>query len=303
MRLVVLILTTVLMSGCSGLFLYPDRYNYFPDVFKYVELSEGNIPTTSGAKLHYWMIPAQHNKQVDKVQKGLVVQIHGNGQNLTSHVRGLGWITEAGYALAAFDYRGYGQSNGEAALKNAYADVATALDYFSQLADKSNLPIIFYGQSLGGTLLLKTFSSHPGRWKPKAIVVEGSFYSYSGIAREKLASRWYSWPLQWLAYLLITDKYSLEKSELQSISPTPVYMFYSEKDPIVPVHHGQKIFANLPDANKQFFSYPEFGHINSMWVQEGRFRKVLLDLLDKTSTHPNKKIDNQGRCKDQNLDP
>ena len=65
-------------------------------------------------ELHYWRIPAQKRKVVDPHPKGWVVQVHGNAQNLTSHVRGLGWVTELGYGLLIFDYRGYGSSTGKA---------------------------------------------------------------------------------------------------------------------------------------------------------------------------------------------
>ncbi len=279
-RLCVFSFVLLAATGCSSLFLYPDRRDYFPDAKKFIVYDEGFIPASGGEKLHYWMIPPQKNKVPLKESKGIIIQVHGNAQNLSSHVRGLGWITEAGYTLAIFDYRGYGKSSGKASLGDAYSDVQTALDFITTNLNPNKLPVFFYGQSLGGTLLMKAVSSSPGRWQPKLIVIESSFPRYSSIAREKLSLNWFTWPFQWLAYPLITDRYSLKEEELQSIAPIPVYMFYSERDPIVPVHHGRKIFEQLKEP-KFFFSYPEPGHINSMWVQDGKFRKVLVDALEK----------------------
>lgn len=271
------------LVGCSGLFLHPDRANYFPEAKLKIVYEEGFIPTEeAGEKLHYWVVPAQLNKVLDKKPKGVVVQVHGNAQNLTAHVGSLGWLTAAGYHLIIFDYRGFGQSTGSASLGKAYQDVQTALDHIAKNLNPQNLPIFFYGQSLGGTLLAKAVSSSKGRWHPRMIVIESSFFSYPGIAREKMASTWFTWPFQWMAYLLITDLYSLRDEELATLSPTPTHLFYSEQDPIVPIHHGRRIFEGLREP-KAFHSYPDFGHINSMWVQEGKNRKILLDALEKAA--------------------
>jgi uncharacterized protein len=270
----------ILATGCSGLFLHPDKVNYFPKAKDFVVYDEGFIPASKGEKLHYWRIPAQKNKELFKDPKGIVIQVHGNAQNLTSHVRGLGWITEEGYDLVVFDYRGFGQSSGEASLQGAYADVQTSLDFVFEKLNPKGLPVIFYGQSLGGTLLLKAFSSSPGRWKPRVLVIESSFKDYQDIAREKLTYSWITWPIQWMAYLVIPGRYSLEDEELKTIAPVPAYLFYSERDPIVPMHHGRKIFDGLGEP-KQFITFPQGGHINAMWIQEGKYRKFLLEEFDK----------------------
>jgi uncharacterized protein len=271
-------LVTVCGLGCSNLFLFPDNDNYFREIGNYVEYQEGFIPTPDGEKLKYWLVPAQVKRNLDKKPKGIVVQVHGNAQNLTAHIRSLGWLTEKGYSLFTFDYRGFGQSTGKPDLDDAFKDLATALDYVTKELNPDGLPVYFYGQSLGGTLLLKAVSSSPQRWKPAMIVVESSFYSYTQIAREKLAGFWISWPFQWLAYLAITGQYSLDRQELERISPTPVYLFYSERDPVVPVHNAKKIFQDL-NQPKKLFSFADPGHTNAMWVQNGKYRDILLEAM------------------------
>lgn len=274
MRLLVLFTLLMCTSACGSLFLYPDKVNYSPEAAKHVLFEEGVFINKDGQKLHYWFVPAQQEKKA-VAAKGLVIQVHGNAQNLTSHVRSLGWLPTAGYSLVIFDYRGYGQSEGRASLEGAYSDVSEALDFFTQNLNPNKLPVYFWGQSLGGTLLLKTVSSSPGRWQPEMVIIESAFYSYTGIAREKLAMNWITWPLQWLPYLVIPNRFSLKDSELQTVSPIPVYLFYSENDPIVPAHNGENIFKELKEP-KFIYLYPEAGHINSMWIRNGKFREVLL---------------------------
>ncbi|MGE4132667.1 MAG: alpha/beta hydrolase [Bdellovibrionales bacterium] len=273
------VISALVLSGCSHLFLQPNKLDYAEKIRDKIQLEEGFIATSDGEKLHYWRIPAQVHKNKLLERKGVVVQVHGNAANLTNHVQGLGWITAAGYDLFVFDYRGYGKSSGSRDLGGAYRDVETALDYVERAPWRGDGPLIFYGQSLGGTLLLKNLSTHPGRWHPKAVVIEGSFYSYQQIAREKLAGAWLTWPFQWMVYLVITDKYSLKDTELGTISPTPVYLFQSEHDPIVPAHNADRIFAALSPP-KELIKYPEFGHINAMWIKSGEYRAWLLKQLE-----------------------
>ncbi len=279
-RAVVAVLALVLNSGCTNLFLQPDRLNYFPDINKHFLVEEGEIPAANGAMLSYWLLPAQLKKKMSP-SKGLVVQFHGNAQNLSSHVHTLAWLPAAGYDLLIIDYQGYGQSTGKATIDAAYSDVLTALDFVFDRWAGQKRPILLYGQSLGGTLLLKAVSRHPRRWTPKLVVIEASFFSFGQIAREKMRGAWLTWPLQWMPYLVISDRYSLKAEELATIAPTPVLLFHSANDPIVPAHNAEQIFSALAEP-KEIHRFKEPGHIHAMWVQKGRFRQVLLDYIAKT---------------------
>lgn len=269
------------LCGCTNIFLQPDRIDYGAPVRKAAILEEGFFPAQDGLKLHYWFLPAQtstkdNNKRVDA--KGLIIQVHGNAQNLTSHVRSMGWLTAAGYDLFTFDYRGYGQSEGSKSIGGAFKDVQSAFDFALQKFNSKKRPVFVYGQSLGGTLALKAISQQPKRWPLAGVIIEGSFVDYQQIAREKLSLSWITWLFQWMGYVFVSGKYSLEPAELASVSPTPVWLFYSSDDPIVPVHNGRDLEKMLKEPRK-LYEYPEFGHVNAMWVQNGHFREVLLDHL------------------------
>lgn len=269
----------VCYTGCTGLFLRPDHINYFPKVDEYFVVEEGDIPVTNPDKLHFWYLPPQIKKNVRNKPLGIVVQVHGNAQNLSSHVQSLLWLTELGYGLFVFDYRGYGESTGSLSIDWAYQDVALALDYVTK---RFSEPIIFYGQSLGATLLLKAVSRHPRRWRPALVVAEAPFYSFPQIAKEKLSQAWLTWPFQLLPYLLVSNRYGLNDNELASVTPTPVLLFHSIRDPIVPAHNTIRIFAQLSDP-KEMHIFEEPGHIHAMHVRRGQYRKVLLETIKKHS--------------------
>lgn len=284
-RLIFSLIVLVSLSACTNVFLQPDKVDYGAPVRESAIIDEGFFPTTDGLQLHYWLIPAQQKNKVTDA-KGLIIQMHGNAQNLTSHVRNAGWLTAAGYNLFIFDYRGYGRSGGSKSIDGAFQDVQAALDFATKEKNPRGLPVFLYGQSLGGSLGLKAVSKEPRRWPLSGVIIEGSFVSYRQIAREKLALWWLTWPLQWLGYVFVSGEYSLDEQQLKAVSPTPVWLFYSKNDPIVPYHNGPDILKMLNDP-KELFDYPEFGHVNAMWVQNGKFREVLLKKLSESAQKKN----------------
>lgn len=233
------------------------------------QVTELQLPSRDGTQLAAWHF------QSKLPPKALVVQWHGNAENMTSHYMFLGWITDEGYDLLTFDYRGYGSSAGRANVDGVYQDALAMIEHAERIAAEKKLPLVFVGQSLGGSLMLRALQEiHPTSLK--LIVVEAAFYSYQEIAREKLASFWLTWPLQWLAYPLTTDRYKPGGEGLKKLpSGVPVVLIYSEDDPIIPIHHGEKIFSDLREP-KQFWSYPDRGHVAGLFVEDGRLRKKLL---------------------------
>jgi hypothetical protein len=68
-------------------------------------------------------------------------------------------------------------------------------------------PLILYGQSLGGALLLYTYTvgTLDDRHAIAIVIVDSAFSSYQALAREKLAQSWVTCVLQPLAYTLFSD--------------------------------------------------------------------------------------------------
>src|SRR5690606_2278779 len=125
--------------------------------------------------------------------KALIVHYHGNAQNLSTHYRFLHWLTEECYDYYIFDYRSYGLSEGEKDPSGILKDARAALKYFSKVAEEKKLPLITYGQSIGGTLLLRSLQIEGRPQNLAALIIESSFYKFSTIGREKVASFWLTW--------------------------------------------------------------------------------------------------------------
>lgn len=96
----------------------------------------------AGARLH---LRAHHLKGADSV----TLYFHGNGE-VVSDLRFLAmrFMGEAGTALLAVEYRGYGLSSGTPSLRALLDDAAPALQAATFLA--KGRPLVVMGRSLGG---------------------------------------------------------------------------------------------------------------------------------------------------------
>lgn len=279
--------------GCANLFLQPNRVRYPFVNADGLAIEEFSFPSLDGARLQAMYLPAIENqrRRPDLVRakadrpRALVVQFHGNAENMTSHFRLVLWLPFYGVDLLAFDYRGYGASEGFPHLRGANLDARAALRLADRMAQERGLPLIAFGQSLGGALLLRALEDEPPPPSLRMVAIESSFGNYREIAREKMQGSWLTWPLQWLAYPLVSDRWSPLKEEggrrrAERLPKVPYVLVYSAIDPIVPIRHGVELFAALPEP-KEFWEHPEPGHVNGMFVQGGALRARFLAAMDK----------------------
>lgn len=267
-------------SACSNIFYQPSRKLFFdPSKFGLV-YEEVNFQSGDGTKLHGWFFSVRAGVK----EQGTIIQFHGNAENISTHFLSLVWITEHGYNLFIFDYRGYGKSEGEPSQKMLNADALSALKYGlmkKKQQKKINLDakLIVYGQSLGGTVLLRALNELEEKSSIDAVVIESSFYSYQEIAREILASSFITWLFQPLAYVLVSDQFA-PKYVIENISPIPILVIHGDNDAIVPFHHGKKIY-DLAGEPKWFWRIKGGGHINAMFAHNKLYRKNLVRFLEK----------------------
>lgn len=210
--------------------------------------------------------------------RGIVVQLHGNAQNMSSHFLSLAWLTQYGYDLVTFDYRGYGLSAGKPTTAGVRDDTIKLLTWVQTYASTHHLPVYIYGQSLGASIAVDALASLKEHQWVRALILESAFWSYPRIAREKLASFWLTWPLQWLAYLSVNPRHSIAV-HLAQIQDLPLLIIHSQDDKIVPHPHGVTIDAHATNPQKCFWSLPHAPHVGAMQVEQGRYRQSLVDYL------------------------
>lgn len=230
------LLLPLALGGCAnGLFYYPDRQDYEAQIGYRIPHEDVWIPTTDKLRLHGWFLKAEGEA------RGTVVYLHGNAQNLTSHVLYVDWLPAAGYNVLLVDYRGYGLSLGEPSRKGVYEDARAAWHYVRTRQDVDPERLILFGQSLGGAnaLALAGRERLPGL---RAVVADSAFSSYGGIAREKIlqipVAGYLLWPF---SPAIVSDGLS-PAPVVDAIAPVPLLLIHGSADTVVPATHSERLY-------------------------------------------------------------
>ncbi len=107
-------------------------------------------------------------------------------------------------------------------------DVDSALRTLLARPDVNPDRIVVFGQSLGGAIAIYNIAHSPYRRHIRGLAVESAFASYRGIAREKLAAFWLTWPLQYPLSWLVSDRYS-PAGAVADISPIPLLIIQGDQ--------------------------------------------------------------------------
>lgn len=248
-RYSLLIFLSSLITACSSFLYYPSR-------IKYTDTTTLRIPPEEikfTDKLVAW-----HFKTAKK-SKGVFVVFHGNAQNISTHFSTMYWVLEKGYDLFIFDYPGYGASAGSPTPKNTLDAGNSAIAYVQKTWPA--LPIIIMGQSLGGAIALRTIADLTERKNICAMIVDSSFDSYKKVGQSALSKVWFTWPLQWLPYLVLSDAYA-PGDRIANISPLPLLVLHRKQDPVVSSKMSERVFAKAKEPKKLLLLNGS-GHVNA----------------------------------------
>ena len=230
--------TLLLQTGCSSVFFYPDQVTYITPDRLNLDYENVFVETPDGETLHGWWLPAKSEP------KGTVYFLHGNAQNISSHIMNVAWLPERRYNVFLIDYRGYGRSTGAPDIEGTLHDAETGLRWLVDQPDVQSQPLFLLGQSLGGALgtaLASEWVKRDEHPPLDGVILDGTFSGFRAIAREKLGDFWLTWPLQIPLSWTITDEYEAYE-RIADISPVPVMVIHSVRDGIIPFHHGERLY-------------------------------------------------------------
>jgi len=266
-QLFALCIPLLFLSGCGHLFFYPSKGQVItPDQIG-LQYEDVYLTTPDGETLHGWLLAAEGEP------RGTLYFLHGNAENISTHIASVMWLPAEGYQVFLLDYRGYGRSTGKPDIAPALVDVETGYHWLLQHPQTQPLPLFILGQSLGGALAI-TFAAQqmPDLQKQVAgLVIDSAFASYRDIAREKLGQFWLTWALQHPLSWLIPDRYA-PIDHVAALSPTPLLILHSDQDEVVPQHHGVKLFETAGPP-KMFLS-THTGH-NATFTKRQNRNQVL----------------------------
>lgn len=266
-------LCTLPLSGCSGLLYYPSRQLFYPPEKFGLKPEEVHFESKAGAKLFGWYF----QNRAKKTPKALVVFYHGNAENISSHYLNTYWLLEHGYDLFAFDYQGYGRSEGTPSPRGTVEDGEAALEWAVKRAP--GVPIVIFAQSLGGAIGLRNAIDMKDKIPLRFVAVDSTFRSYRTVARRVMARGWLTWPFQWLGWLVMSDAVA-PKGEIAKLAPVPLLVIHGDADQVVEFANGEDVFAEAAEP-KEFWRVPGGQHTDVFSRQsETNWRYRFLEKLE-----------------------
>jgi abhydrolase domain-containing protein 17 len=229
------------------IFLKADSWIFQPRLSSYQHTSELiQIAVNDQEKLAALYLP---NAQATYT----LLFIHGNAEDLGDIRADLEQFNTWGFGVFAFDYRGYGLSDGHPSEQKAYQDAAVAYRYLTQQLQVPGSRIIVYGRSLGGASAVEIATQKPFA----GLILDCTFTSVFRVIL----------PFPILPF----EKFnSLKKMPRVHC---PVLIMHGQADPIVPFAHSPQLYAAAAEP-KMFLWVPEAGH-DLMAGAGDRQRKIL----------------------------
>lgn len=268
-----LVILAAFFSGCTFLVYQPDSYMYSDPEKMHPKPTQYELQGPAG-KVIVWKFPGFGNK------KTKIILFHGNAQNISAHFYALYWLPQYGYDYYIFDYPGYGGSEGDPNQKNVAETSMLVVDWV--LKQNHDSKVAFLGQSLGGNIAgytaAKTRQKYAEPERLCAVVLDSTFRSYRKVAQTVLAKNWFTWPLQWLGWVLVSEDYSAN-SELSMIAPVPVMVMHGDQDQAVTYQNGIEVFEALHEP-KELVAVPNGQHIDALTGKDRLvYQKKFLDFL------------------------
>ncbi len=261
LRIGILLLGVLLLgflSGCWNSFV--ESLVFFPDTTIEQTPVDLDLPfediwftSSDSVRLHGWLIPASSPNH-------LLLFCHGNAGNISHRLDNVRLLHRRGISVFIFDYRGYGRSQGSISEKGFYLDSEAAYEVARKWAEKHSSKLVVFGRSLGGIA-----ATHLAATKHcDGLILESTFTNMGAMARAH-------YPLPFAETLL--------KHRLNAVGQivqvrVPILFFHGDKDSIVPIELGRKLFEAAPNP-KEFVVIPGAGHNDTYFVGgQDYFQKI-----------------------------
>jgi fermentation-respiration switch protein FrsA (DUF1100 family) len=250
-------LSLVFIYACLALFVYlfSDRiifcgqcrkpsYKDGPEILK--------IKTKDGTDISALYLSAPNSEFT-------ILYSHGNAEDIGDIREVLETFQNKGFSVLAYDYRGYGTSDGKPSEKNAYADAEAAYEYLVGNLGCPPERIIALGRSLGGAVAMHLACKE----KLAGLILESSFTTAF-----RVVTRVPIFPF---------DKFrNIDKIKQVAC---PILIIHGRDDEVIPFRHGEKLFEAANEPKLKFW-VDWAGHNDLFWIAGNHYWEVIGEFTD-----------------------
>lgn len=196
--------------------------------------------------------------------KFTILYSHGNAEDIGDIEPVLDLFVKVGFSAIAYDYAGYGTSEGTPSEQGCYDEVNAIYNYLTKTRAMPPEKIIVYGRSVGGGPSVELASKK----KVGGLILESAFATAFTVVTE--------------IPVLPFDKFENIK-KIQTVR-NPVFIIHGTADRVVPFSHGEAMFrkANEP---KIFLPFEGKGH-NDPFPMEKRFQEKIKKFVELINYSP-----------------
>lgn len=217
----------------------------------------------SAGRIHGWWIPG------DEPDARVILYLHGNDSNISTRLDEIAPLRELQYSIFLFDYRGFGESEGEyPSEQSVYEDAEAAWSYLVTTRSIRPELVYLFGHSLGGAIAIELALHHP---EAAGLIVESSFTSMEDMAR---ITKPFS--LLPVSYLLNQRFDSVNKVKHLKL---PVLYVHGTGDRTIPFAMAERLFS--ASAGKKILVPIEGGDHDDIPVVGGfKFRAAIHSFIE-----------------------
>lgn len=252
----------VAMPFYNKMLFFPSKV-YYADLDRIAGIAKEDVHFASSNKnkLEAWYFPVGNSR-------GTVIISHGNAGNISHRIPLIGVLLNQRFSVLAYDYQGYGNSEGEPSIDNICEDGLAAYDYLTTVREIPPERIVVYGESLGGGVASYIAANR----KVGAIILQSTFSSLPHIAKKKML-------LMRLYPLFLYPKNKLDSASLLAKQHAPLLIVHGKVDSIIPYSESEVLFEKACEP-KKLVGIESANHNDIYGEYIDSFNKVVSGFLD-----------------------
>jgi len=203
-----------------------------------------------------------------------ILFFHGNGEIAAEYDSIAKVFTVLGISILVIDYRGYGTSDGTSTASNLLADGPKVFDAFGNILTAHQLfpqQLYVMGRSLGSVPAIAV--ANHAQDQLAGLIIDSGFADTFALLKR----------LGWQVRDYEDERFGFKNAEKISRILVPTLIIHGEKDSLIPIQQGEKLYNSCAAANKQLIRIKNAGHNTlfrmGMWQYFEAIQKFVLSKL------------------------